>query len=694
MKKQIILLLVSLFYYISSSQISNAQWEQIGPNCGVIRSIVILDNAIFAGTSENGIYRSTNNGDSWEEKNNGISDYNIYGIVVKDSNIFACAYGGGVYLSTNKGESWEEKNNGLPSLLTSTIAIYDSNIFVGDYGGGVFLSTDNGNNWIEKKTTTITIWNTVRSILNFDSNIFIGGYRANEFQLLHYSSDFGETWVTRNNGLLYSCSEVWNLVKSGQYIFACTDAGLYKTSNYGEDWLKNSNTSNLIVKSMTIVDSNIFLGTTNDGIYFSSDNGETWIEKNNGLSATNISTIAVKGKNIFAGSLEDGLFYSHDYADSWIEKNNGFNTLTVYEVSISNKKIFLGTDVGIFLSENLGNTWEKKSQGPCNSIAIKDSMVLAGMFSFGPYLSTDYGENWKLKINGITDAYNISCIIFKDTVLFLGRENVYRSTNFGDYWEELYVRNNYGVVSSIALEKDNIYIGFISLEKYIIGFYLSKDNGETWIRKSNGLNNASIRTIAVKDSDIYIGTESDGIFHSSNNGELWIAKNNGLNILDIQTICINGTNIFAGTNGGGIYFSNNNGETWKQRNNGLTKLNIKKLAVCENYIFAGTAGGGALRAKLSEITDVESEKTVNETFLIYPNPSSNILNLNFDNILSTDISQIKIYSGLGTEIDLPNPVVNGNTIQFDVSSLPQGVYYVCVFSEGKVERARFIKMDS
>jgi len=196
-------------------------------------------------------------------------------------------------------------------------------------------------------------------------------------------------------------------------------------------------------------------------------------------------------------------------------------------------------------------------------------------------------------------------------------------------------------------------------------------------------------SLAISGNNIFAGTFGGGVFLSGDNGESWTEKNSGLTSTRVYSLATSGINIFTGNYGGGVFLTTDNGELWTQKNSGLKNTYIRSLAISGNNIYAGTIGYGVFRAKISDlITDVETEKKGNQQFQIFPNPTSNTLNIQFEN----DISQIKIYSGLGNEITLPKPVANGNNIQLDVSSLPQGIYYVCVYSGGKVERSRFVKL--
>lgn len=173
----------------------------------------------------------------------------------------------------------------------------------------------------------------------------------------------------------------------------------------------------------------------------------------------------------------------------------------------------------------------------------------------------------------------------------------------------------------------------------------------------------------------------------------WEECNNGLKSGKVSTFVIEDSIIFAGSRGGGVYLSTNNGESWIQKNSGIKDTCVRALAISSNNIYAGTWDGGIFRAKISDlITSVETEKDENNSLAIFPNPVLNELNIKLENEITFDNSQIKIFSGLGNEIVLPNPVINENNIQLNVSSLPQGLYYISVSSLGKVERMKFIKL--
>jgi hypothetical protein len=111
---------------------------------------------LFAETSF-GIYRTTNNGVSWEQTSTGLPDTantRINALTVSDSNaspptLMAGTTNHGVFLSTNNGISWSASNGGSTNIGTASIsgfAVSGTNVFTGG-GDSVFLSTNNGALW-------------------------------------------------------------------------------------------------------------------------------------------------------------------------------------------------------------------------------------------------------------------------------------------------------------------------------------------------------------------------------------------------------------------------------------------------------------------------------------------------------------------------------------------------------------------
>jgi hypothetical protein len=227
---------------------------------------------IFAGGACS-VFRSTDNGDTWIQINNGLTKTWILAIAINSSDvIFAGTEGGGVFRSIDNGENWTETNIGLVDYEVKALAFNSSdNIFAGTYGGGVFRSTDNGDTWA---LVHIGMTNyKVRALaINSSGDIFAGTQGGGVFR----STDNGDSWTEINTGL-----------------------------------------TRTVISDIAINSSDdIFAGTTGGGVFYSTDNGDSWTEINTGLTHTTIFDIAINSSDgIFAGTSGGGVYKLLTQAD-------------------------------------------------------------------------------------------------------------------------------------------------------------------------------------------------------------------------------------------------------------------------------------------------------------------------------------------------------------------------------------------
>jgi|WetSurMetagenome_2_1015567.scaffolds.fasta_scaffold27239_3 photosystem II stability/assembly factor-like uncharacterized protein len=299
-----------LIIIISSFLIRNseAQWVQMSNGMGSdqwIHALASIGTNIFAGTDSNGVYLSTNNGESWSEINSGLTNKCVYTFAVSGNNIFS-GTADGVFLSTNNGGNWTAVNNGLTCNEVWTLTASGTNLFAGTYPDGVFLSTNNGRNWISV-----------------------------------------------NNGL--TNKRVSTFIVSGSNIFSGTDNGVFLSTNNGRDWteacsnLKQKGLQTKCVNSLASIGTNLFAGTGTSmggGVFLSTNNGDSWAEVDDGLGSPKyiiIYTLAVHETNIFAGT-KGGIFLSTDNGRNWLNKDQGFVPVSnTFSLLIANGYIFAGT---------------------------------------------------------------------------------------------------------------------------------------------------------------------------------------------------------------------------------------------------------------------------------------------------------------------------------------------------------------
>jgi photosystem II stability/assembly factor-like uncharacterized protein len=260
----------------------NVKWTRVnaGLTNTLVRCLAINDIKLFAGT-DNGVFLSTNNGESWNDISNGLPIKSIYSIVGIDTNVFV-GTDSGAFVSTNTGISWSAFNSGLEDVRVRALVISDTNIFAGTYRSGIYRSSIKVNNWISAKIGLPGSAVQIYTIAVNGTNLFAGIAQG-----AFLSTNNGTSWTPINNGLTeYALKYVNCFAFKESYIFAGLLDGVYRSNDHGASWSKTSlQISNLSGNSFVVVGSRIFVGTNGFGggdsntssVYLSTDNGSSWI---------------------------------------------------------------------------------------------------------------------------------------------------------------------------------------------------------------------------------------------------------------------------------------------------------------------------------------------------------------------------------------------------------------------------------
>jgi photosystem II stability/assembly factor-like uncharacterized protein len=132
------------------------QWSLIALRGKGIRTVVqdpTKAKIFWAGTEDDGVFRSEDGGLTWRSSNNDSQLVTVYAIAIDPTNsniIYLGTHEGGVYRSNNGGKSWQQRNTGLKNLVVHALAILPSNpqiVLAGTINGGLYRSTDGGETW-------------------------------------------------------------------------------------------------------------------------------------------------------------------------------------------------------------------------------------------------------------------------------------------------------------------------------------------------------------------------------------------------------------------------------------------------------------------------------------------------------------------------------------------------------------------
>ena len=102
-------------FYLSSSNAQQLVWNHTdGPMGGIVGGMDISSNGdIYAGVypfliNYTGLFKSTNNGDSWNKIESQFEDFEVFSVfVTSDDHIWVGTdYQGTLYRSTDNGQTW------------------------------------------------------------------------------------------------------------------------------------------------------------------------------------------------------------------------------------------------------------------------------------------------------------------------------------------------------------------------------------------------------------------------------------------------------------------------------------------------------------------------------------------------------------------------------------------------------------
>ena len=86
------------------------------------------------------------------------------------------------------------------------------------------------------------------------------------------------------------------------------------------------------------------------------------------------------------------------------------------------------------------------------------------------------------------------------------------------------------------------------------------------------------------------------------------------------------------------------------------------------------------------LCELSVENAAKSSYLIYPNPTNGELNIKLSDAVKN--AQVNVYSAKGALV--LSDVFRGNRFNFDLSSVPRGVYLAEVFAENQIIHQRFV----
>ncbi len=375
-------------------------------------SSILIKNCteIFLGTgylwNGHGVYYSDNGGDSWIQR--GLNDQVVYSLVMDTSGIiFAGTMKNGVYRSSDNGKTWELLNNGLINKNIYRLKINHQNVLIAasETDGGIFRSTDLGNTW---QNVGLPIGTVKTALISSDNKLFVSTYGG----MQKFNND--DSWTNLGPPLLSDIViDEENILYAGTY-----RNGIFKSTNFGTSWDSTTSyggTEYVLLCMAKNSDGSILVGT-NDYIKRTTDKGTSWQTISNGLGFW-ISSLSITPEGIIYAASNNKLFKSNSIDSMFLQIRDSVETDYKYSVLASgvNGNVYYvqeGNNAGVYHSTNYGDNWLKISDSSACSISAFGDFICIGLSSFGILLSSDQGKNWEKVTAGLSLNGNVNYSFF------------------------------------------------------------------------------------------------------------------------------------------------------------------------------------------------------------------------------------------------------------------------------------------
>lgn len=294
---------------------------------------------------------------------------------------------------------------------------------------------------------------------------------------------------------------------------------------------------------------NILYVATNDYIYKTRDEGRTWEKISGGMSHSRVISMAIDPAypaTVYAGMKGDAVYKSYDGGQRWTAQKSGLDDVTF--TSVVNQLV----------------------------LDPADSNHLWAATSMGIFESTDGGDSWKKRMEGMKEVLVTVTVAFDPAnpdIMYAGTSGgIYKSTNRGQTW----AKANTGLVSPDLLASSRaLMVNMVLLDPRrpetvyaatLKGLYKTVDQARSWHRIGGAaLPDQMINVMALDRSGTLYIAGRDGLHKSADGGKTWKAMNAGLASLNVRSLAINPVDqqtLYLGTNGSGLYRSQDAGNSW------------------------------------------------------------------------------------------------------------------------------------
>ena len=276
-------------------------------------------NVIFAGTTENGIYKSSDAGETWAPTSLQVGGIREIVFNPEDSSVLYVtgniAGTGKIFKSSDGGNNWEEvysETHGSTEVNTIAVDWYDPRkVYAGTNVGALLKSTDSGRSWVAIQWFDKSVDRV--AISHRDSRkLYVQLTNA-----IHKSIDEAESFSDLESSLekFGKVHEVHDLVLHPQeqdQVYFISALGLLRSNDGGKEWqdvplLSYPSYNSVVSLALDPDDPDIIYLSFDSNLYISVDGGQNWSVKQ--FTSGKIQNVAVDPSDtamLYTGILVSG----------------------------------------------------------------------------------------------------------------------------------------------------------------------------------------------------------------------------------------------------------------------------------------------------------------------------------------------------------------------------------------------------
>jgi len=550
----------------------------------------------------------------------------------------------GILETTDGGVTW--KNTSLSYTITQNIRMYkllmhptDPNIQFAVGNTGILRTTNGWDSFTTERTGNF--YDIEFKPTNPGTMYACGGTQ------FWRSTNMGDTWTQITNGVPTNGwrSAIGVTPDDTNYVYMFTGpshtsgtfVGMYRSTNSGVSFTTRSTTPNILGYSSVGSDDDD--QTTYDHAMAVNRNNESqivtggincWKSTNQGQAWTNVSIWNANptgtnythadihaleqnplNNNLYCGS-DGGIFVSSNFGDTWADLSSGLAITQNYRIAVSGTNLIInGTQ------DNGSNKWTGGSSmlhtvgadGMDCMIDHSNNNILYNAMQGGDLQkSTNGGASYVgIQPSGSVGTWITPYIMHPTNanIIYGGYDDIYRSNNGGSSW------TNQGHIGNGAMAMGTDNTNRIYASAYGTNLILMSNNGGTsYDTVTNNLPTGVISFIAVnpdQSMDVFVTydgyTAGQKVYRSTNAGASWTNISGSLPNLPVNCIVYEDKNgspndaLYIGTDVG-IYYRDDDIGDWIPFMNGLPATLVFDLEIAGGYITAGTYGRGFWRSNL------------------------------------------------------------------------------------------------